>query len=85
MLGGGVAHPKWELLYPYYTLDQRAKVMAYVRIQHCGHTFKKSAICATPCNDLVAHPSLQIVDLRVGSETWWVVNFYNNTEDASAL
>jgi hypothetical protein len=28
---GGAAHPKWELLYPYYTLDQRAKVMAYVQ------------------------------------------------------
>jgi hypothetical protein len=82
---GGAAHPKWELLYPYYTLDQRTKVMAYVRIHSRGHAFKKNAIRATPCNNLVAHPSLQIVDLRVGGETWQIVNFYNDTKDASAL
>jgi hypothetical protein len=59
--------------------------MVYVHIHSRGHTFKTNAVRATPHNDLVAHPSLQIVNLRVGGEMWRIVNFYNDTEDTSAL
>ena len=67
---GGTAHPKWELLYPYYTNNKRAKVMTYACIHNRECAWKKNAIRAIPRPDLAAHPCIQILDLRVGQERW---------------
>ena len=84
---GGAAHPNWELLYPYFTNDKRAKVMAYARIHNRDHPFRKNAIRVVPRPDLASHPCIQVLDLRVGCEKWRVVNFYHDVdhENGSAL
>jgi hypothetical protein len=82
---GGAAHNKWELSYPYFSGDQRAKVMTYTRIHERGEPFKKNAIRTTNRLDLVSHPCIQIIDVRVGQENWRVINFYNDVDDHSAM
>ncbi|KAH9006050.1 hypothetical protein EDB84DRAFT_1573029 [Lactarius hengduanensis] len=80
---GGTAHQKWELLYPYFSKDKRAKVMVYKRIHSRENPFWKNALTAVNRMDLVSHPCVQVVDVRTGSEKWRLVNFYHNTGDES--
>ena len=82
---GGAAHPKWELHYPFFTPDQRAKVMVYSRIHDRNHPFRCNKLQVTARKDLAPHPSILIVDVRAGPQTWRLINFYNDVDDASAL
>ena len=82
---GGAAHPKWELHYPFFTHDQRAKVMIYSRIHDRAHPFRRNKLQVTARKDLAPHPSVLIVDVRAGSQTWRLINFYNDVDDPSAL
>jgi hypothetical protein len=82
---GGVSNPRWKPFYPYFTPDQRAKVMTYSRIHDRDHPFKKNYCRVNTHNDLVAHPCLLISDILVGHIKWRVINFYNDTADNSAL
>jgi hypothetical protein len=36
---GGAANPQWDLHYPYFNFDQRAKVMTYARIHERSEPF----------------------------------------------
>ena len=82
---GGAAHPKWELHYPFFTPDQRAKVMVYSRIHDRDHPFRRNKLQVTARKDLAPHPSILIVDVRAGAQTWRLINFYNDIDDATAL
>jgi endonuclease/exonuclease/phosphatase family metal-dependent hydrolase len=82
---GGAANPSWNLSYPYFTSEQRAKVMTYTRIHDRDHPFKKNFCRTNTRNDLAAHPCILISDILVGHVKWRAINFYNDTADASAL
>src|ERR1700677_1606878 len=82
---GGAAHPKWVLAYPYFSSIQRAKVMTYVRIHDRDHEFRKNHCRHIARNDLVSHPCILITDIIAGSRYWRVINFYNDTDDPTAL
>lgn len=82
---GGTAHPKWELHYPFFTHKQRAKVMVYACIHDRYHPFWRNKLRVTACKDLTQHPSILIVDVHMGSQTWRVINFYNDVDDPLAL
>ena len=82
---GGAAHPKWVLAYPYFSSIQRAKVMTYVRIHDRDHDFRKNHCRHIVRNDLVSHPCILITDIIAGSRYWRVINFYNDTDDPTAL
>ena len=82
---GGAAHPKWELHYPFFTPNQRTKVMVYSRIHDRDHPFCRNKLQVTARKDLAPHPSILIVDVHAGSQTWRLINFYNDVDDATAL
>jgi hypothetical protein len=82
---GGAANPKWRLAYPSFTNSQRAKVMTYIHLHDCYSKFKPNLCQLIVCNDRATHPSLLISDIRIGTYYWRVVNFYNDTDDPSAL
>jgi Endonuclease-reverse transcriptase len=82
---GGAANPQWELLYSYFSSSQRAKVMVYHRIHNRQNPFRKNHLRVTVRNDLVAHPSIMMVEVRAGSELWRVINFYNDVDDPSTI
>ncbi|KAN0139671.1 Endonuclease/exonuclease/phosphatase, partial [Lactarius tabidus] len=82
---GGAANPSWNLSYPSFTSEQRAKVMTYTRIHDRDHPFKKNFCRTNTRNDLAAHPCIIISDIIVGHVKWRAINFYNDTADASAL
>jgi hypothetical protein len=82
---GGAANPKWRLAYPSFTNGQRAKVMTYIRLHDCFSKFKPNLCQLIVRNDLVTHPCLLITDIRIGTYYWRVINFYNDTDDPSAL
>jgi hypothetical protein len=82
---GGVANPKWRLAYPSFTNGQRAKVMTYICLHDRFHKFKPNHCQMIVHNDLVSHPCLLILDICIGTYYWRVINFYNDTEDPSAL
>jgi hypothetical protein len=82
---GGAANPSWNLSYPYFTSDQRAKVMTYTRIHDRDHPFKKNFCRTNTRNDLAAHPCILISDILVGHIKWRAINFYNDTANPTAL
>lgn len=82
---GGAAHPKWELHYPYYTNNTRAKVMAYARIHSRDNSFQKNPLLVVDQTDLVSHPCVQVLDVRAGKERWRIINVYNDTDDPEVL
>jgi endonuclease/exonuclease/phosphatase family metal-dependent hydrolase len=47
------------------------------------HRLLRLNVVAQP--ELAAHPCLLIVDVHIGTEKWRIINFYNNTEDPSAM
>src|SRR5580692_6261223 len=49
---GGAANPSWNISYPYFTSEQRAKVMTYSRIHDRDHPFKKNFCRVNTRNDL---------------------------------
>ena len=82
---GGAAHPNWDIHYPYFTADKRAKVMVYTRKFVCGQKRRKLGWCLVVRHDIGCHPSLLILDLHEGDTCLCVVNFYHDIEDPSSL
>ena len=82
---GGAAHGKWYGEYPYTGADKCAKVMTYVRKHNRENSHHPHRLQVVARLDLAAHPCLLITDIRVGREHWWVINFYNDVEDPSAM
>ncbi|KAN0130578.1 hypothetical protein V8E53_011664, partial [Lactarius tabidus] len=82
---GGASNPSWTLAYPYFTPEQRAKVMIYSRKHDRDHPFKKNFCRLNTCNDLAAHPCILITDIMVGHIKWRTINFYNDIADPTAL
>ncbi len=82
---GSVAHPAWLLLYPHYNDTSHAKVVTYVRKFQCLHPTRPTSLQVVVRNDIVAHPCLQLLEVRAHRLHFQVVNFYNNVTDPSAL
>jgi hypothetical protein len=82
---GGAASPKWTLSYPYFTDQQRAKVMTYIHIHDRSSPFCKSFVKHIVRNDICAHPCVLIVDIVMTNTYWRTINFYNDVDDPSAL
>ena len=82
---GGAAHPDWSLFYPFFTGQQRAKVMIYVRKFTRAHGCKHNPIKVAPRLDLVQHNTILITDIHTGQECLRVINFYNDVDDASSF
>jgi hypothetical protein len=82
---GGAANPKWRLAYPSFTNGQRAKVMTYICLHDCFSKYKPNHCQLIVRNDLATHPCLLILDIRIGTYYWQVINFYNDTDEPSAL
>src|SRR6202453_105861 len=82
---GGAANPKWDLAYPFFSSDQRAKVMTYTRIHDRDHPFRKNYCRRLVRNDMIAHPSILVTDILVDQLTWRTINFYNDVDNPSAL
>ena len=82
---GGAASPGWDLYHPTNNTTCRLKVMAYS--QKCDWVDGATPSCFTisPCQDLCAHPCVQVLDLATGPEIWHIVNFYHNVWDATSL
>ena len=82
---GGAAHPNWDIHYPYFTTDQRAKVMMYTR-QHSR--VRQRQLIPWRCvvrYDLGHHPCLLVADIHDGPAVLQIVTFYNDIDDPSAL
>jgi hypothetical protein len=75
---GGANHPDWELFYPYFTHDKRAKVMTYKRKQVANRI---TPLKVVPRLDLAKHPTILITDIYVHKDMIRVVNFYNDVDD----
>jgi hypothetical protein len=82
---GGVASPKWELIYPGHTKEQQPKVMAYVR-KPTQYPTNTPHFTVVPRLDICPHPTLQVLDVVFDDEeTWRVINFYHDIRDNSSL
>jgi hypothetical protein len=79
---GGANHLDWELFYPYFTNDKRAKVMTYKRKQVANRI---SPLKVVPRLDLAKHPTILITDIYVQKDMLQIVNFYNDVDDPSSL
>ena len=82
---GGAGHPSWQLFYPHFTNNERAKVMTYIRIHDRERTFKKNYLKGSARLDLCAHPCILITDISFHKNKWRMINFYNDVDDPSAL
>ena len=82
---GGAAHPNWDIHYPYFTADQRAKVMMYTRRHSRARQRQLIPWRCVVRPDLGHHPSLLIADIHDGPTVLRVVTFYNDVDDPSAL
>jgi hypothetical protein len=82
---GGAVNPKWQLAYPSFTNGQRAKVMTYIRLHDHFSKFKPNHCQLIVRNNLASHHCLLITDIRTGTYYWRVINFYNDSDDPSAL
>jgi hypothetical protein len=79
---GGANHPDWELFYPYFTNDKRAKVMTYKRKQVANRI---TPLKVVPRLDLAKHPTILITDIYVHKDMIRIVNFYNDMDDTTSL
>ena len=82
---GGANNPKWNLLYPHFSNDKRAKVMTYGRKHDLDKVFKPNLLRTSARRDLCSHPSILISDISTRSFTWRIINFYNDVDDPSAI
>src|SRR6266404_1399906 len=82
---GSVAHPAWLLLYPHYTDASRAKVVTYVRKFQRAHPTRPTTLQVITRNDLVTHPSVQLLEIWAHRLHFRVINFYNDVADPTAL
>ena len=82
---GGAAHPNWDIHYPYFTTDQRAKVMMYTRRHSRARQRQLIPWRCVVRPDLGRHPCLLIADIHDGPALLRVVTFYNDVDDPSAL
>ncbi len=82
---GGVAHPAWLSLHPHYSTNTHTKVITYVRKFSCQHPTRPTALHVAPRNDLIAHPSIQLLEIRAHRIHFRVLNFYNDVADLTAL
>ena len=82
---GGAAHPNWDIHYPFFTSDERAKVLIYSRKFERGSRHSKLGWRLVVRNDLCRHPSVMIIDLHEGNTCLRVVNVYHDVEDTSSL
>ncbi len=82
---GGVAHPAWLGLHPHLPTDSHTKVMTYICKFHRDHPTRQSALCVATRNDLLAHPCLQLLEIRAHKLHFQVLNFYNDVADPTAL
>ena len=82
---GRANNPSWNLLYPHFSNDKRAKVMTYGRKHDRDKVFKSNYLHTSARRDLCSHPSILISDISTHSFTWRIINFYNDVEDSSAI
>src|ERR1700744_1045805 len=82
---GGAAHRNWTIHYPYFTDSKWAKVMIYVHKFTQTHGCKQLPIQIVPCNDLVQHASIMIVDAYADKSCLRIINFYHDTDDPTCL
>ncbi len=80
-----MAHPAWLLLYPHFTADSCAKVVTYVRKFQRTHPTHPTTLQVVTRNDILAHPSLQLLEVRAHRLHFRVLNFYNDVADPSVL
>jgi hypothetical protein len=59
--------------------------MTYIRLHDRYSKFKPNLCQLIVRNDLATHPCILISDIRIGTYYWRVINFYNDTDDPSAL
>jgi hypothetical protein len=59
--------------------------MTYICLHDRYAKFKPNLCQMIVRNDLATHPCLLISDIRIGTYYWRVINFYNDTNDPSAL
>jgi hypothetical protein len=79
---GGVNHPDWELYYPYFTNNKRAKVMTY----RCKQVANRvNPLTIVPRLDLAKHPTLLITDIYVHKDLLCIINYYNDVDHSSSL
>jgi hypothetical protein len=79
---GGAKHPDWDLFYPQYNTNQRAKVMTY---RHKQVNNRLNPIQIIPRLDLAKHPTILITDIRVHKDTLCIINFYNDVDDQTSI
>ena len=65
---GGVACPKWELIYLGHTEGKPPKVMAYV-CKLTQFSTKDPRFTVVPRLDICLHPALQVLDVTVAQKT----------------
>jgi hypothetical protein len=82
---GGVAAPKWKLIYPDLAEGQYPKVMAYAR-KPTHHPNNAPRFTVVPRVDICSHPTLQVLDIIFDDdEIWRVINFYHDVRDNTSL
>ena len=81
---GGVAAPKWELIYPSLSDGQRPKVMAYAR-KNSAQNQDAPNFTIIPRIDICTHPTILVMDVILDDEIWRVINFYHNVRDNTSL
>jgi Reverse transcriptase (RNA-dependent DNA polymerase)/Endonuclease-reverse transcriptase len=81
---GGVAAPKWDLIYPGLSEGQRPKVMAYAR-KNTAQNIDAPHFTAVPRIDICTHPTLQVLDIILNDEQWRVIHFYHDVRDNTSM
>ena len=79
---GGVAHPDWDLFYPFFTNNKWAKVITYRRKQING---RLNPLRVVPRLDLVQHNTILITDIYIGNNLLRAINYYNDVADSSSF
>ncbi|KAH9019876.1 hypothetical protein EDB85DRAFT_2153449 [Lactarius pseudohatsudake] len=82
---GGAVNQQWELIYPYFDDNHRAKVMTYARKHNPATGVWRNGLEVVTRLDLAQHPCILVTDVHAGKDMWWVVNFYNDVADLTAL
>ena len=82
---GGAAHPDWTIHYPYFTGQQRAKVITYARKFTRIHSRKQTPIRTVARLDLARHPTILITDHHINQDCIRVVNFYHDVDDPTSI
>lgn len=82
---GGVASPKWELIYPGLAEGHHAKVMAYAR-KPTHHPTNTPRFTVVPRLDICSHSTVQVLDVIFDNEEkWQIINFYHDVKDNTSL